>query len=93
MMTPPNPEYDRLTRNNAVLLLIDEQVGILTGIRDMDTTELKRKVVGLAKAAKILGVPTILSATMPSFWGPVLPELVAALPNVEIIERKAQRLG
>jgi len=87
MMTPPNRKYDRLTRDNAVLLLIDEQVGILTGIRDMDVTELRRNVVGLAKAARILDVPTILSATMPSFWGPVLPELIAALPNTEIIER------
>jgi nicotinamidase-related amidase len=86
-MTPPNSKYDRLTRDNAVLLLIDEQVAILTGIRDMDTTELRRNVVGLAKAAKILDVPTILTATMPSFWGPVLPELIAALPNTEIIER------
>jgi hypothetical protein len=68
-MTPtPNREYDRLTRDNAVLLLIDEQVGILTGIKDMDVAELKRNVVDLAKAAKILDVPTILSATMPSFW-------------------------
>jgi nicotinamidase-related amidase len=86
-MTNPNREYDRLTRDNAVLLLIDEQVGILTGIRDMDVTELRRNVVGLAKAAKILDVPTILTATTPSLWGPVLPELIAALPNTEIIER------
>jgi nicotinamidase-related amidase len=64
-MTPSERKYDRLTRDNAVLLLIDEQVGLLTGIRDMDITELRRNVVGLAKAAKILGVPTILSATMP----------------------------
>jgi nicotinamidase-related amidase len=86
-MTPSERKYDRLTRDNAVLLLIDEQVGLLTGIRDMDITELRRNVVGLAKAAKILSVPTILSTTMPPLWGPVLPEPTAALPNTEIIER------
>lgn len=79
--------FDRLTRDNAVILLIDQQVGLLTGIRDMPVTAVRRQVVGLATAARILGVPTVITSTMPAFWGPVLPELTAAAPDVEIIER------
>lgn len=49
--------YARLTRDNAVLLLVDHQVGLYTGVRDIDTLELRHNVVGLAKAALALKVP------------------------------------
>src|SRR5215471_18313667 len=32
---------ERLTRNNAVLLLVDHQVGLYTGVRDIDILQLK----------------------------------------------------
>src|SRR3989442_702516 len=50
-----NRFYDRLTADNAALLLVDHQLGLFTGIRDIDIAQLKHNVVGLAKAAKVLG--------------------------------------
>ena len=48
--------YDPLTSENAALVLIDHQVGLMTGVRDYSTGELKHNVVALAKAAKpVLG--------------------------------------
>ncbi len=32
---------ERLTRNNALLLLVDHQVGLYTGVRDIDVLQLK----------------------------------------------------
>lgn len=78
---------ERLTPENAVLLLIDHQVGLLTGVRDIPVAELKHNVVGLAKAAKVLGVPIIVTATSPEMWGPTIPELTEALPGHSIINR------
>ena len=78
---------ERLTSNNAALLLIDHQVGLFTGVRDIPIAELKHNVVALAKAAKVLGVPVIVTATSPEMWGPVIPELTEALPGVPIIAR------
>ena len=78
---------ERLTSNNAALLLIDHQVGLFTGVRDIPIAELKHDVVALAKAAKVLGVPVIVTATSPEMWGPVIPELTEALPDVPIIAR------
>ena len=78
---------DRLTSNNAALLLIDHQVGLFTGVRDIPIAELKHNVVALAKAARVLGVPVIVTATSPEMWGPVIPELTEALPGVPIIAR------
>ena len=71
--------YERLTRDNAVLLLVDHQVGLYTGVRDIDTLELKRNVVGLTKAALALKVPVIVTTTTEKMWGPLIPELAEAL--------------
>src|SRR5437667_6808685 len=71
----PSRYHERLTSDNAALLLIDHQVGLFTGVRDIPVGELKHNVVALAKAARVLGVPTIVTATSPALWGPTIPEL------------------
>ena len=63
--------YSRRTRQNAAVLLIDHQVGLFTGIRDLSIEELKHNVVGLAKAAQVLGLPVIpVTTARDSMWGP-----------------------
>src|SRR6516162_3246947 len=83
----PERYHERLTSDNAALLLIDHQVGLFTGVRDIPVGELTHNVVALAKAAKVLGVPTIVTATSPDMWGPTIPELAEALPGVQILAR------
>ena len=83
----PNRYHDRLTSDNAALLLIDHQVGLFTGVRDIPIGELKHNVIALARAARVLGVPTIVTATSPELWGPTIPELTEALLGVPIIAR------
>src|ERR1043166_4198759 len=78
---------ERLASDNAALLLIDHQVGLFTGVRDIPVAELKHNVVALAKAAKVLGVPTIVTATSPEMWGPIIPELADAVRGTPIIAR------
>jgi nicotinamidase-related amidase len=77
-----------LTAQNSALVLIDHQVGLMTGVRDISTGELKHNVVGLAKAAKLLNLPIIVTTTArDSMWGPTFPELVEALPGIDILDR------
>ncbi|WP_433286858.1 isochorismatase family protein [Pseudonocardia sp. CA-142604] len=72
---------ERLTRDNAAVLLIDHQVGLYSGIVDIPLAELKHNVVALTKAAQVLGLPIIATTTATdSMWGPMIPELAAALP-------------
>src|SRR6516162_9600350 len=52
VMSDPTRPYEPLTSENAALVLIDHQVGLMTGVRDYSTGELKHNVVSLAKAAK-----------------------------------------
>src|SRR4030095_3798220 len=46
----PKKYQGRLTPDNAALLLIDHQVGLFTGVRDIPVAELKHNVVALANA-------------------------------------------
>ena len=86
-MSNPMHPYEPLTSENAALVLIDHQVGLMTGVRDYSTGELKHNVVALAKAAKALTLPIIVTTTArDSMWGPTFPELVEALPGVSIFE-------
>ncbi len=76
------------SRDDTVLLLVDHQIGLFTGVRDINVAELKHNVVALAKAAQVLGIPVIVTATMPDgMFGPTIPELTAALPGVQVINR------
>jgi nicotinamidase-related amidase len=80
--------YEPLTSENAAVVLIDHQVGLMTGVRDISTGELKHNVVALAKAAKALKLPIVVTTTArESMWGPTFPELVEALPEIPIIGR------
>ena len=87
-MSKPAYPYEPLTSENAALVLVDHQVGLMTGVRDYSIAELKHNVVGLARAAKALKLPIVVTTTArDSMWGPTFPELVEALPGVEIIDR------
>jgi nicotinamidase-related amidase len=89
-MSGPTRSYEPLTSENAALVLVDPQVGLMTGVCDYSTGELKHNVVALAKAAKALKLPIILTTTArDSMWGPTFPELVEALPGVPIIDRSS----
>jgi len=64
--------YEPLTFENAALVLVDHQVGLMTGVRDYSTGELKHNVVALAKAAKALKLPIIVTTTARnSMWSDV----------------------
>jgi nicotinamidase-related amidase len=85
--------YEALTSENAALILVDHQVGLMSGVRDYSIAELKHNVVGLARAAKALKLPIVVTTTArDSMWGPTFPELVEALPGVKIIDRSSVNL-
>ena len=80
---------ETLNPNNAALLLIDHQVGMMNfGISDLSALELKNQTLLLAEAARAFGLPVVLTASNPNGPnGPIFPELLAAVPGVPVIER------
>jgi nicotinamidase-related amidase len=87
-MTTNSPQRtERLTRNNALLLLVDHQIGLYSGVRDIDILQLKHNIVGLTQAMLTLKVPVVVTTTTENMWGPLIPELAEVLPGVQRIER------
>jgi hypothetical protein len=79
-----------LTTGNSALVLVDHQVGLLTGVRDYETGELTHNVVALAKAAKVVADPHRCHHHGPrQRVGPTFPELVEVVGGEHIIDRSS----
>lgn len=83
--------YVRLDKDNAAVLLVDHQTGLLSLVRDIDPDKFKNNVLALASAAKYFNLPTILTTSFedgPN--GPLVPELKAMFPDSPYIARPGQ---
>ncbi|MDJ0624428.1 MAG: hydrolase [Desulfocapsaceae bacterium] len=77
-----------LTPDNCQLIFIDHQPQMAFGVQNIDRQTLKNNVVGLAKAAKIFNIPTIITTVeTESFSGYTYPELLDVFPDAPILER------
>ena len=83
--------YIRLDKDNAAVLLVDHQTGLLSLVRDIDPDKFKNNVLALAAAAKYFNLPTILTTSFeqgPN--GPLVPELKEMFPDAPYIARPGQ---
>ena len=83
--------YNRLDKDNAAVLLVDHQAGLLSLVRDIDPDKFKNNVLALADLAKFFNLPTILTTsfeTGPN--GPLVPELKEMFPDAPYIARPGQ---
>ena len=83
--------YVRLDKNDAAVLLVDHQAGLLSLVRDIDPDRFKNNVLALADLAKYFNLPTILTTsfeTGPN--GPLVPELKEIFPDAPYIARPGQ---
>lgn len=76
-----------LTPDNCTLILIDHQPFQFTGLRSHDTQTVINNVVGLAKSAKIFGVPTLLTTVVERQGGYLIPQLQDVFPEQKPIDR------
>jgi nicotinamidase-related amidase len=77
-----------LTPQNSQIIFIDQQPQMAFGVQSIDRQVLKNNVVGLAKAARIFNIPTtITTVETDSFSGNTFPELLAVVPDNDILER------
>lgn len=80
--------HSLLTPDNCTVIFIDHQPQMTFGVTSIDRQTLINNTVGLAKAAKIFGVPVILTTLeTKSFNGYMWPQLLELFPNKEPIER------
>ena len=83
-----DPKLDLLTPANCQLIFIDQQPQMGFGVQSIDRQVLKNNVVGLAKAAKLFGIPTTITTVETlGFSGHTYPELLAVFPELPLLER------
>ncbi len=67
---------------DSALLLIDHQTGTMQLIKNIPLDVAKRNTFALAKTAKILNIPVVLTSSQEqNLQGPLLPELEQILPD------------
>lgn len=81
----------RLSPENAALLLIDHQSGIMQLVHDYAPAEFRNNVIALAKLGKVYNLPTVITSSYqdgPN--GPIIPEITEMYPDVPVIKRPGQ---
>ena len=84
-------KYNRLNKDDAAVLLVDHQAGLLSLVRDIEPDRFKNNVLALSDLAKYFKLPTILTTsfeTGPN--GPLVPELKEMFPDAPYIARPGQ---
>jgi len=76
-----------LTPENCALLLIDHQPFQLANVNSHDPTMVINNVTGLAKVAKVYGVPTILTSVVAERGGEIFKQVQAVFPDQKPIDR------
>ena len=84
--------YEKFSADTAALLLIDHQVGTMQLIKNIDRELAAKQSIALAKMAKILNMPVVLTSSQENnAQGPLIPEIAEILP--EAYEARVKRPG
>jgi nicotinamidase-related amidase len=84
-------QYTRLSKEEAVCLLVDHQSGLISLVQDFSPGEFKNNVLALADVAKFFELPTILTTSFedgPN--GSIVPEIKETFPDAPFIARPGQ---
>jgi len=90
-MNAAQPSTARLSVDQAAVLLVDHQAGLMSLVQDYGPDEFKNNVLALADIAKLFNLPTVLTTSFekgPN--GPLVPELKEMFPKAPFIPRPGQ---
>lgn len=76
-----------LRPEDSVLVLIDHQPYQLSNLNSHDPHMAVNNAAGLAKAAKVFDVPTILTSVVEDRGGRIFPQITDVFPGQEVIDR------
>jgi len=83
--------YERLTADNAALLMIDHQTGLANGVQTQSPPEFVNNIKGLASWGKLYKLPTIVTTSaVDGPNGPIMPAVTNLLPDATIVHRPGE---
>ncbi|OAQ67716.1 isochorismatase [Pochonia chlamydosporia 170] len=84
-------QFERLDRNNSMLLVVDHQVGLFNLARDFDPTLYREQLIAHAALGKVFDIPVVLTTsaqTGPN--GPLPKEILEMYPSAPLIQRQGE---
>jgi nicotinamidase-related amidase len=80
-----------LDASDVVILMLDHQSGLFQTVKDISVLELRANTAALAKAAALLKIPVITTASEPNGPnGPLMPEIHQYAPHAVYVPRKGE---
>ncbi|MGY8527378.1 hydrolase [Paracidovorax citrulli] len=86
-MTFRNGLDSLLRPEDSVLVMIDHQPYQLANLNSHEPQMVVNNATALAKAAKVFGVPTILTSVIAAQGGYIFPQITDVFPDQEVIDR------
>lgn len=86
-MTFRNGLESLLRPEESVLVLIDHQPYQLANLNSHDPQAVVNNTTALAKAARVFGVPTILTSVIAARGGAIFPHITEVFPGQKVIDR------
>ncbi|KAF9022766.1 Isochorismatase hydrolase [Hymenopellis radicata] len=84
-------EYERLNKNDSVLLVVDHQMGLFQLVRDYTPEEYKNNIMAHASLGKVFNLPTILTTSAETGPNGLLPrEIIEMHPDAPFIKRQGE---
>ncbi|KAJ7281801.1 ycaC protein [Mycena rebaudengoi] len=84
-------KFERIDKNNSMLLVVDHQLGLFQLVRDFGPEEYRNNIFAHAATGKVFNLPTILTTsaeTGPN--GPLPREIIEMHPNAPFIKRQGE---
>ncbi|KAH7076350.1 Isochorismatase-like protein [Paraphoma chrysanthemicola] len=83
--------WERISKNDSTLLVVDHQVGLFQLSRDWDPSVFKQNMIAHAALGRLFGIPVVITSsaeTGPN--GPVLKEIVEMYPDAPLVKRQGE---
>ncbi|KAJ8077817.1 hypothetical protein AAF712_011450 [Marasmius tenuissimus] len=83
--------FERLDKNNTVLLIVDHQIGLFELVKDFEPVEFRNNVLAHAELGKVFNLPTVMTtSTETGPNGPMLKEVLDMHPEAPLIKREGE---
>ncbi|KAF2414445.1 isochorismatase [Tothia fuscella] len=83
--------WERLDRNNSMLLILDLQVGLYQLVRDFDATLYRDNMIAHAALGKLFDLPVVMSTSAQTGAnGPLPAEILKMYPTMPLIQRQGE---
>ncbi|KIK58667.1 hypothetical protein GYMLUDRAFT_694641 [Collybiopsis luxurians FD-317 M1] len=90
-MSAKPPTFERIDKDNAMLLVVDHQIGLFSVVRDYQADQFKNNIFAHAALGKVFNLPTILTtSTEQGPNGPLPKEIIEMHPNAPFIKRQGE---